>query len=201
MQTGLLIVFEGIDGSGKSTQVALLAAALRQRFSDVITTREPTQGPHGMELRRSAASGRHDARREAELFLLDRREHVESLISPGLSRGAIILCDRYYLSTVAYQGARGLERSELLRQNQAIAPAPDLALFIDVPVEDALTRIRQGRGGRVDDFERSDLLARSRQIYLELCSAFPFFQRIDGSAAPGSVHAQVLSAVNDLLPE
>jgi dTMP kinase len=105
---GLLIVFEGIDGTGKSTQMSLLATALRQQGLEVLETREPTMGKFGQQIR-ALYNNRNGVtpEQELELFLADRREHVQNLLMPALMEGKIVLCDRYFLSTAAYQGCLG----------------------------------------------------------------------------------------------
>ena len=113
---GLFIVFEGIDGTGKTTQLHLLAEKLRQRGYAVVSTREPTEGVYGQKIRelfvdRGAAS----PERELELFIADREQHVKETIEPALADGCIVLSDRYYLSTVAYQGANAEERAPFVK--------------------------------------------------------------------------------------
>src|SRR4051812_21288936 len=96
----VLIAFEGIDGSGKSTQAAMLGAWLNGQGREVVLTKEPTNGPHGTRLRQPFMAGRLSPREELDCFVADRREHVESLIKPALARGAVVIVDRYYYSTV-----------------------------------------------------------------------------------------------------
>ena len=105
----MLIVFEGIDGTGKSTQVRLLAQALEERGLTVVTSREPTDGPFGQKLRLSMITGRLSPEEELALFHEDRRDHVEHLILPALEAGKVVILDRYFFSTMAYQGARGFD--------------------------------------------------------------------------------------------
>ena len=116
---GLLIVFEGTDGTGKSTQVQLLSQYLQDQGYPVVVTREPTEGQYGRKIR-SLYMHRNTCSREEELelFLADRREHVQQLLAPALTQGKIILCDRYFLSTAAYQGARGFDPENILRMNR-----------------------------------------------------------------------------------
>ena len=105
---GRLIVFEGIDGSGKSTRIRALAPYLRACGIEVVTDCEPTHGPWGMKVREAALAGRRlSLDEEVACLLEDRREHVRDLIEPSLERGAWVLLDRYYLSMMAYQGASG----------------------------------------------------------------------------------------------
>ena len=105
MNKGLLIVFEGIDGTGKSTQMSLLGRFLREKGLTVIETREPTNGQFGQQIR-ALYTNRNGVspEQELELFLADRQEHVDNVLTPALQEGKIILCDRYFLSTAAYQG-------------------------------------------------------------------------------------------------
>jgi dTMP kinase len=108
MNKGLLIVFEGIDGTGKSTQMLLLARYLREKGLVVIETREPTNGQFGQKIR-ALYTNRNgiSPEQELELFLADRREHVQNVLAPALREGKVVLCDRYFLSTAAYQGVVG----------------------------------------------------------------------------------------------
>src|SRR5690606_29927239 len=107
MPRGLFIVLEGIDGTGKSTQAVRLGEWFSRAGHEVLISREPTDGPWGRKLRESAATGRLSADEELECFLEDRRQHVRELIEPALREGKVVILDRYYFSTMAYQGARG----------------------------------------------------------------------------------------------
>ena len=165
---GVLIVLEGIDGSGKTTLARNLAAALAAEGHEVVSTREPTDGPYGKQIRALAASGRHGVtpEQELELFMADRRQHVAEVVRPALARGAVVVQDRSYFSTVAYQGERGLDRAELLALGEAVAPRPDVLLVVDLPAEAAVARIRAARDHGTDDFEAVDALARIREVFL-----------------------------------
>ncbi len=191
---GVLIAFEGIDGSGKSTQAewtALVAEALFELV--VVRTKEPTAGPWGQRLRDSQAHGRLSPTEELELFLRDRREHVETVIAPALAGGALVLVDRYYYSTAAYQGARGVaEPVELLRRNRVFAPRPDLVVLVDVPARVSLERIH-GRGLGQDSFESLANLERCREIFLGIGE--PHIRVVDGQRPPLAVLGEVLGAL------
>ncbi|MCL5271725.1 MAG: dTMP kinase [bacterium] len=152
---GFLLVVEGIDGTGKSTLVAALAAALRRRGRAVLETFEPTNGPNGRRIRQLAASGRDGVtpEEETELFIADRREHVANEIQPALAEGRWVLMDRYYYSTMAYQGARGMDAAEIERRHRAFAPEPDLLVVLELSVGEALARITRKRGSAPDHFE------------------------------------------------
>jgi len=180
LKRGVLVAIEGIDGSGKSTQVRAVASALRAAGLCVCTTREPTRGRYGLELRRSAREGRLSPERELELFMLDRAEHVETTIRPSLESGHVVLTDRYYFSTVAYQGARGFDQEVLLRDNEAIAPTPDVFFVLDVPVGIALERIRHGREEAPNAFEQRAMLDACRSIFLALTRRATDGNVIDG---------------------
>jgi dTMP kinase len=177
---GFLLVIEGIDGAGKSTLQRRLAEWCRQRGRTVTISREPTDGPYGRALRESARSGRHDPERELDLFLKDRREHVDTLIRPALDRGEVVILDRYYFSTAAYQGARGLDPNEIIKTNEAFSPVPDLVLLLDLDPTAGHERIG-ARGGSPDGFEGAAYLAEVRRIFLSFDR--PFIRRIDATRA------------------
>lgn len=196
-KTGRLIVVEGIDGAGKSTQVKRLAEALRAAGRTVVASREPTDGPWGKKLRASAATGRMSLADELNAFIEDRREHVATLIRPALDRGEDVLLDRYYYSTIAYQGVRGGDVATIRSANEAIAPKPALVLLIDFDPQLALTRISQSRGEVPNEFEKLDQLQAIRRIFLECAAAEPgIFRVIDGGRDPDAVFADLLAAVS-----
>ena len=163
---GILVAIEGIDGAGKTTQVTKLEAILRDAGVAFLSTKEPTSGPWGAKIRASAQTGRMSPEDELEAFIEDRRQHVAEELEPALARGQVVLVDRYYLSTVAYQGARGFDTARLLADN-AFAPAPDLLIVLDIEPALGLQRIRQ-RGDRADLFEKEEELARAREIFRTL---------------------------------
>ncbi|MBU4231991.1 MAG: dTMP kinase, partial [Proteobacteria bacterium] len=113
---GVLLALEGVDGCGKSTQAGLLATALRERGLEVVLTCEPTDGPLGQQIREyfQGPTRYLSAKEELNLFMADRREHVEKVINPALAEGKIVITDRYYYSSVAYQGALGLDPDRIL---------------------------------------------------------------------------------------
>ena len=189
MNHGLFIVLEGIDGTGKSTQTRLLADWFRQRGREVVASREPTDGPWGAKLRATAATGRLPAEDELQLLLRDRREHVEQLIAPALAAGKVVILDRYYFSTMAYQGSRGLDPAEIRRVNEAFAPRPDLLFILDLDVESALSRIG-GRGDTANEFEKSESLAKCRDIFLSLADE-PFVHLVPSTGGLDAVQARL----------
>lgn len=190
---GTLIALEGIDGSGKSTQQRRLAAILNAAGHDVVSTAEPTAGPAGRRIRalaRSAESPAADAADEEYcLFVEDRRRHVDRVLAPALADGKVVLTDRYFLSTVAYQGARGLDPRELLEQSEAQFPLPDVALLLEVPPQLGLQRLSARPGVAEPAFEQLDFLARVAEIYAQLQR--PYIERIDAARDPSAVHGSV----------
>lgn len=160
MDRGALIVFEGPEGAGKSTQLRLLADWLGSRGRDVVAVREPGGTVLGDEIRRVLLDPSSDitARAEALLFMASRAQLVEREIRPALAQGAVVLVDRFFLSTYAYQGAgRGLAVSELRIANTMATAGlvPDLTLLLMLPVSEGLARAAK-RGER-DRMERADL--------------------------------------------
>lgn len=155
-------MIEGIDGAGKTTLARALVEALRARGADALATREPTDGPHGRRIRELARSGREGVTvaEEVELFTADRADHVRDELAPALLAGKTIVLDRYYYSTMAYQGARGADPADILRRSLAFAPEPDLVVLMKILIPQALDRIRVSRGDTPDAFEGADYLRR-----------------------------------------
>jgi len=189
MSQGIFIVIEGIDGTGKSTQVRLLADWFSAQGRDVLASREPTDGPWGKKLRDSAVIGRLEPAEELEYFLKDRRQHVEEVIAPALAAGKVVILDRYYFSTMAYQGARGFDPAEIRRLNEKFAPPPDLLLILDLEVAAAHQRIGS-RGDSANAFEQREALERCRQIFLSLKDE-PFARVIPCNASIAEVAARL----------
>ena len=165
LKKGLLIVLEGIDGSGKTTQARLLAGALRRAGLEALSFREPTRGRWGREIKEKAR--RPDSltpEQELSLFLKDRRENVSRNLLPSLDRKKGVVLDRYYYSTIAYQGAKGLSRERIRRLNEKFAPRPDLVFILDVDPARGLGRIKD-RPKKEPLFERENYLARVRRIF------------------------------------
>ena len=193
MSQGLFIVIEGIDGTGKSTQTRRLAEWITSQGHEVVLSREPTDGPWGKKLRESASTGRLSPEDELQYFLNDRRQHVDELITPALAAGKVVILDRYYFSTMAYQGARGFDPAEIRRKNEAFAPVPDLLLILDLEVDNALQRIGS-RGDTANEFEKRENLERCREIFLSLKDE-QFARVIDSNGTLDEVAARILEAV------
>jgi len=162
-----LVAIEGIDGTGKSTVAAILAQWCGERGLACVFSKEPTSLSYGQKLRESANTGRLSIDEELELFRLDRKEHVERSIGPALKENNIVILDRYYWSNAAYQGARGVDFDQIIAANEAIAPVPDLILFMDVEVRSGIGRIHR-RGDEQNDFEGLESLEKARAIFQTL---------------------------------
>lgn len=195
MKRGILIVFEGIDGSGKSTQLRRAAAALRARGFDILETGEPTKGLWGRKIREMARTTDR-VPRETELawFIKDRRDHMRDVVGPALEAGRIVLCDRSYFSTVAYQGARGFDPVELLADSQAEFGRPGLVLFFDIDPSEGLARVA-ARGGQAEPvFEELNYLERVAEIFRGL--DVPELVRIDAARGEEAVAKDVMAAID-----
>jgi dTMP kinase len=161
---GVFIVFEGIDGSGKSTHIKLLAEELRGRGLQVLETSEPSRDRIGTFIREYAERNgdRFTLETETLLFAADRYEHVKQVITPALERGMIVISDRYFYSSIAYQGATGIDL-DWIREMNRFAPRPDLGVLLDIHPENSLQRVND-RAKTV--FEVSDYLRKVRDIYM-----------------------------------
>ena len=200
--TGRFITFEGIDGSGKSTQARRLADELRQTGHDVVLTREPGGSPGAEEIRALVLQGdpdRWSAETEILLFTAARRDHMERVILPALAAGKTVICDRFADSTRMYQGlSRGNLREMVDRLHDLmIGREPDLTILIDMDPDQGLARAkgRQGTEERFEDFG-PDLQRRMRQGFLDIAATAPErFRVIDGNRDMDEVARDVRAAV------
>ncbi|WP_414584533.1 dTMP kinase [Scytonema sp. PCC 10023] len=213
---GRLIVFEGVEGSGKSSQIQLTQEWLQSFKTSVVVTRQPGGTELGLHLRKLLLSGKSNSiadRTELLLYAADRSQHVEQVIKPAIQNGAIVLCDRYTDSTIAYQGwGRGLDIS-LIDQLNAIALGAvaepittsglqsDLTLWFDVDVEVGLARKR----GDEDTFDRIeqetiDFHRRVQQGYAQLYASYPQrIVRVDASLSKEAVQQQIQAILTSRL--
>ena len=208
-ERGLFITFEGIDGSGKSTQCRLLAETLQAAGREVVLTREPGGSPGAEEIRRLVLEGDPDkwsAETEILLFTAARRDHLERTIEPALVAGKVVICDRFADSTRMYQGlSRGDLRATVDQLHDLmIGREPDLTILIDMDPATGLSRAkgRQGTEERFEDFGLS-LQEKMRAGFLALAQEFPDrFRVLDGDRALDTVAQDVLSqALAALSPE
>ena len=190
---GVFLVFEGIDGAGKSTQIRKLGARLREAGEEPVLSREPTDGPWGRRIRESATSGRMTAGEELQAFIHDRTEHLETLVMPALNAGRIVVLDRYFYSTIAYQGTRaGGDPAAVRKLMESLFPTPDLVLWFDLDPEKALARITASRGEIPNEFEREEGLQRARDVFRSLHG--DHFRRVDASDSEEKIFDNVWSA-------
>ena len=208
---GLFVVLEGPDGSGKSLQAKLLAERLRKRGLTVTDSREPGGTELGEQVRHivnDPGPTLRGPKADVMLYTAARAQHVDEVIEPALARGEVVVCDRYYTSTMAYQGyGSGMDR-ELLRRIQAWATGgldPDLVVLLDVTPQTGLDRRAAGSADeltRWEDESRFDLAfhTRVREGYLEMAAADPErWVVVDGSGSVGDVAGEVGRAVDALL--
>ncbi|WP_288791480.1 dTMP kinase [uncultured Chitinibacter sp.] len=191
---GILIVFDGIDGAGKTTQINKIADALRAVGEDVLISKEPTDGQWGQKLRASALSGRMTADEELETFILDRQDHLTNKIIPALEDGKIVFLDRYFYSTIAYQGLRSSDYRSIeaiIRKDTVI---PDAAILVDTDPYLAISRIRL-RDGKENHFEKLEDLIQIREIFLSLAQDDDLLHVINGSQDIDSVYKDVKSYI------
>lgn len=197
---GKFIVFEGIDGSGKSTQAALLARALENAGREVFATREPTaDSPAALRLREIAKGAREGftLADEVALFFEDRAWHVEHQIAPALASGAIVVCDRYWYSTAAYQGALGADAKDIAEKSRAQFPVPDLVVYLRVPPEHAFGRIRANRKSLEAGYEKLDFLKEVFARYEAQVSSD--WLVVDGLRPENEIAADIAAAIWKIL--
>jgi dTMP kinase len=165
LQKGILIVFEGIDGSGKSTQAEILLEKLQEEDFDVVYFREPSRGKWGRKIKKKALHADSlTPVEELDLFLKDRRENVEKNLKPALKKKKVVILDRYYYSTIAYQGAKGIDEKLIRRMNEEFVVEPNLVFIFDIDPQKGLERI-ENRKKKDRLFEREDYLVKVREIF------------------------------------
>ena len=191
----MLINLEGIDGCGKSTQSQFLMGEFEKNNEKTILLKEPTNGKYGRKLW-EMLSGKIEATTEEilELFVMDRKEHVDQKINPALNEGKIVLMDRYYYSTMAYQAAAGIDVKRIRKDNE-FAPKPDIVLVFDLPADLAMERVR---GHSVADvFEKEEHLEKVRKAYLNL-EDDPLVRIIDAVRTPEEIFDEVWKLVSEV---
>ncbi|WP_439630929.1 dTMP kinase [Shinella sp.] len=211
---GLFVTFEGGEGAGKSTQIRLLAAALRERGLTVLMTREPG-GSKGAEAVRhvllSGAAEPYGIRMEAVLFAAARSDHVEQVIRPALAAGTVVLCDRFMDSSRVYQGITGNLEQPFIEALERVAingVVPDCTIVFDLPAAIGLERARKrstgaGESAEPDRFEKEELETheKRREAFLDIAEREPLRCRVvDATETQEAIAAQVFSIVETLLP-
>ncbi len=197
LKKGILIVVEGIDGAGKSTQARRLLKTLRVLGFDVAYFREPTRGRWGKRIKEMAR--RPDSlspEEELALFVKDRQENVKKNLRPAVEARRIVILDRYYFSTIAYQGAKGIDPAGIRRMNEKFAVKPDLVFILDISAAAGLKRIHHRK--RKDLlFEKERYLARVRRIFQGFRGRK--FVHLDASLPPQEIAAAISARVIRLL--
>ena len=211
---GTFITFEGIDGSGKSTQLRLLNNFLRTRGCNVLLTREPGGTKLGLRLREALLDAMEEVDPLTELlvFAADRAQHVRRVLIPALEKGEVVISDRYADATVAYQGAGRGFSPELISQIVQLATGglkPDLTLLFDLPIGDATTRTTRRSTGKNAaakgardrlDIEDAEFHARVRDAYLRIAAAEPERVKvIDTSGPVERTHQRVAEVIGSFL--
>ena len=211
MGRGKFITFEGIDGSGKTTQLRLLADELRLKGFDVLATLEPGGTPLGRRLRAAFLETEETVAPLAELLLFaaDRAQHVELLVKPALAEGKIVVSDRYADATIAYQGAgRGFPEKTVSRIVELATGGlqPDLTLFFDLPIEKAVLRAKSRTNDEAVrnrmDSETTDFYRRVREAYLTIAEKEPKrFRIVEASGSVEEIRKSVMETVRNFLEE
>jgi dTMP kinase len=197
LERGFLIVFEGIDGTGKSTQCSLLQKLLSYMEVPNLALAEPTRGTWGTKIRRLLSEGRQGISHEEELswFINDRKEDVEINIMPALRGNKVVLLDRYYFSTAAYQGALGFDPDQICKKNEEFAPIPDRVLIFLSSAEACLERIESSREEK-SAFEKLDYLNSVQDIFKRFKG--PNIRFVENKGSLSEVHDKVVEEINDL---
>jgi len=195
IQRGTFIVFEGIDGSGKTIHLKEISKKLIENGYQILNTREPSKGKVGIILRDYIyqRNYRLPSESEALLFAADRRDHTKNVIRPALKRGKIVLSDRYYFSSLAYQGAAGVDNNWIKEMNR-FALKPDLAVLLDILPEYSLHRLKRRRS----IYEDSDYLRKVREIYIKLVNKGELV-KVDADRPKRVVQGELLSMIQDLV--
>ncbi len=196
---GKIVVVEGIDGSGKSTTCSKVKERLEDMGYEAVITAEPTHDRIGAIIRTGAIEGISQAT-EALLFAADRNDHTEAM-ERWAEEGKIVICDRYFASTIAYQSSgldgTDVDRDWLLSISRRFVDKPDLTILLDVEPEASLARV-SARGEEISKFEKLEFLRRVREEYLRLADEFGFTV-IDASRDPESVVEDVLAKIDEVL--
>ena len=205
---GLFLALEGVEGSGKTTPARLLAEHLRALGLDVVAAREPGSTPLGERVRETVLMDvalHVPARSELFLMLAARAAFVDQVVRPALERGAVVLADRFELSTLAYQGSgRGLDLDTVRECNRVATDglAPRVTVLLDLDPEEGARRQR-AEGKDPDRLEREDpgFHLRVARAYRELAGTVAGVVRVDARGEPGQVHGRILAALADVLAE
>lgn len=212
MKKGLFIVFDGIDGSGKTENVVKTFNYFLDKskgYDSILVTREPTNRKYGLEARKLQSEDKDplsNAEKCLELYVKDRKDHIENIIQPALDQGTVVICDRFNYSTYAYQLVQGIKLETINELHKGLLK-PDLTFIFDLPVETAIERIKGsieskeiGRGQK-EKFEDTTFLKESRKIFLNMKSFFPDEKIIfiDATKSRGEVFEEIKKHLDSFL--
>lgn len=199
LKKGFLVVFEGIDGAGKTTQANLLFDRLKRKQFDVIISKEPTDSIYGQKIKKLAQGERAFVKPvdEYHLFINDRKVHVANVIKPALEEKKIVILDRYYFSTIAYQGAIGLDPIKIKLDNESFAPVPEIVFLLSIPPRLGLRRIQKGRNEEPNLFEREENLEKVKHLLDSLKENY--IVPINGAEEIEDIHNTVMNVIDDIV--
>jgi len=199
LKKGFLVVFEGIDGAGKTTQANLLRDRLKRKSLDVVLSKEPTNSMYGLKIKKLAQGERSStiAEDEYNLFINDRKVHVANTIKPALQQKKIVILDRYYFSTMAYQGALGLNYQKIKEENELFAPVPEIVFLLKIPARLGIRRIQKSRNEEPNLFEQEENLTRVHKIFDSLKENY--IVPINGAKPVEEIHNIVMNVMDDVI--
>jgi dTMP kinase len=197
----MFIVLDGLDGSGKGEMIKRLSSYLKSKGENVLVTREPTDGEYGKQARailKEEKDPKASAEKCFELFVKDREEHLAKEIEPFLAKGGIVICDRYYYSTIAFQQTQGLDVEKLIMSNMAFR-TPDITFILDLPADVAIGRIEK-RGNEKEKFEQLEFMEELRNNFLKLKDVLEDNIKImDASLTKDEVFEQIKKEIDKLI--
>jgi dTMP kinase len=199
LKKGFLVAFEGIDGSGKTTQAKLLYEHLTMKGLKVVLSKEPTDSIYGQKIKK-LAQGERDLTKPLDeylLFINDRKIHVENLIKPALQEKKIVILDRYYFSTIAYQGALGLDAVKIKEENESFSPIPEIVFLLNVPPRIGIVRIQKGREEKPNLFEQEKYLSDVSKVFNALKE--DYIVHLDGVDGVDMIHNKIVNVIDDVV--
>jgi len=199
LKKGFLVAFEGIDGAGKTTQAKLLYEHLTMKGLTVVLSKEPTDSIYGQKIKK-LAQGERDLTKpldEYRLFINDRKIHVENLIKPALQEKKIVILDRYYFSTIAYQGALGLDIGKIKEENESFSPIPEIVFLLNVPPRVGIIRIQKGREEEPNLFEQEKYLSDVSKVFNALNE--DYIVPLEGVDGVDIIHNKIINVIDDVV--